>query len=60
MKAKMKFSGEDGKKISLFGKRFSESHNSLTYIYKSQEYNIESFRKRKLKVMEIEINWVKL
>ena len=60
MKAKMKYVSEDGKKISLFGKRFSEKHDSLTYIYKSQEYNIKSFRKRKLKVMEIEINWVKL
>ena len=56
MKAKIKYVSGDGKKISLFGKRFSEGHYSLTYIYKSQKYNIKSFRKRKLKVMEIEIN----
>ena len=60
MKAKIKYVSADCKKISLFGGRFSEKHNSLTYIYKSQEYNIKSFRKRKLKVMEIEINWEKL
>ena len=60
MKAKIKYVSGDVKKIFLFAKRFSESHNSLTNIYKSQEYNIESFRKRKLKFMEIEINWVKL
>ena len=34
MKAKIKYVSGDGKKISLFGKRFSEGHYSLTYIYK--------------------------
>ena len=60
MKAKIKYVSGDGKKINLFGKRFSEMHDLLAYIYKSQEYNIKSFRKRKLKVMEIKINWEKL